>query len=87
MSELRPRSFKPVVELHAFMQGPRMHVAAVLENTFTYEVYSLGIVGQERIMKFGKRNGLKAIMYALRAVGLDLLSEVAQEVLEAVRAL
>jgi len=87
LSKLRPWPLKPVVGSHAFTHESGIHVAAVLENPFTYEAYSPSIVGRERIIKFGKHSGIKAIMYALRAAGLDLPSEVAREVLEEVKRL
>jgi isopropylmalate/homocitrate/citramalate synthase len=87
LSKLRPWPLKPVVGLHAFTHESGIHVAAVLENPFTYEAYSPSVVGRERVIKFGKHSGIKAIMYALRTVGLDSSSELAQEVLEEVKRL
>jgi isopropylmalate/homocitrate/citramalate synthase len=87
LSGLKPWPLKPVVGLHAFMHESGIHVAAVLENPFTYEAYSPNIVGRERVIKFGKHSGIKAIAHALRAAGLDVSSEVAREVLEEVKRL
>jgi len=87
LSKLSPWPLKPVVGLHAFTHKSGIHVAAVLENPFTYEAYSPRIVGRERVIKFGKHSGIKAISYALRSAGLDLSSELAQEVLEEVKRL
>jgi isopropylmalate/homocitrate/citramalate synthase len=87
LSKLKPWPLKPIVGLHAFMHESGIHVAAVLENPFTYEAYSPSIVGRERIIKFGKHSGIKAITYALRTLGLDASSELAREVLEGVKRL
>ncbi len=87
LSKLRPWPLKPVVGLHAFMHESGIHVAAVLENPFTYEAYSPSIVGRERAIKFGKHSGIKAISYALKVAGLDISSELAREVLEEVKRL
>jgi len=87
LSKLRPWPLKPVVGLYAFMHESGIHVAAVLENPFTYEAYSPSIVGRERAIKFGKHSGVKAIAYALRTMGLDASAEVVRGVLEEVKRL
>jgi len=87
LSKLKPWPLKPVVGSHAFTHESGIHVAAVLENPFTYEAYSPSIVGRERAIKFGKHSGIKAITYALRAIGLNVSAEVAREVLERVKRL
>lgn len=84
---LRPWPLKPIVGSHAFTHESGIHVAAVLENPFTYEPYSPRILGVDRSIKFGKHSGTKAIIYALRGVGIELSTEEAREVLEEVRRL
>lgn len=84
---LRPWPLKPVVGPHAFTHESGIHVAAVLENPFTYEPYSPKLLGIDRSIKFGKHSGTKAIIYALRTIGVDLSVEEAREVLEEVKKL
>lgn len=84
---LKPWPLKPVVGPHAFTHESGIHVAAVFENPFTYEPYSPRILGIDRSIRFGKHSGTKAIIYALRTVGMELSVEEAQKVLTEVKKL
>ncbi|RLF20227.1 MAG: homoaconitate hydratase [Thermoprotei archaeon] len=85
ISGLTPWPLKPIVGSNAFSHESGIHVAAVLENPFTYEPYSPSMIGVERRILFGKHSGLKAVQHALRLMGLNPPRNVAEKVLEEVK--
>lgn len=87
ISGLRPWPLKPIVGSNAFTHESGIHVAAVLENPFTYEPYSPELIGAERKIRFGKHSGTKAIQYALRSIGMNPSREEVERVLEEVKRL
>ncbi|MHC1600731.1 MAG: homocitrate synthase family protein [Candidatus Nezhaarchaeales archaeon] len=87
ISGLKPWPLKPIVGSNAFTHESGIHVAAVLENPFTYEPYSPSIIGIERQIKFGKHSGIKAIQYALKSIGINPSKEEAEEVLREIKSL
>jgi len=54
---------KPVVGTNAFAHESGIHVAAVLEEPRTYELYSPEMVGAARHIIIGKHTGAKTLRY------------------------
>ncbi|ABK15305.1 homocitrate synthase family protein [Methanothrix thermoacetophila] len=63
---------KAVVGDNAFAHESGIHVAAVLEEPRTYELYSPEMVGAERRIIIGKHTGAKALKYITKKMGYDL---------------
>ncbi len=63
---------KAVVGENAFTHESGIHVAAVLEEPRTYELYSPEMVGSSRRIIIGKHTGAKALKYITRKMGYDL---------------
>lgn len=63
---------KAVVGTNAFAHESGIHVAAVLEEPRTYELYSPEMVGADRRIIIGKHTGAKALKYITRKMGYDL---------------
>lgn len=63
---------KAVVGDHAFAHESGIHIAALLENDRTYEVFSPGMVGGQREFILGKHSGSKALCYMARQIGYTL---------------
>jgi methanogen homocitrate synthase len=63
---------KAVVGANAFAHESGIHVAAVLEEPRTYELYSPELVGSERRFVIGKHTGAKALKYITKRMGYDL---------------
>ncbi|HOT06790.1 MAG: 2-isopropylmalate synthase [Methanosaeta sp. PtaB.Bin039] len=63
---------KAVVGANAFAHESGIHVAAVLEEPRTYELYSPEMVGADRRIVIGKHTGAKALKYITKKMGYDL---------------
>jgi methanogen homocitrate synthase len=68
---LMPKN-KAVVGENAFAHESGIHVAAVLEEPRTYELYSPEMVGSARRIIIGKHTGAKALKYITKKMGYDL---------------
>jgi methanogen homocitrate synthase len=63
---------KAVVGTNAFAHESGIHVAAVLEEPRTYELYSPELVGAARHIIIGKHTGAKALRYITQRMGYHL---------------
>lgn len=63
---------KAVVGANAFAHESGIHVAAVLEEPRTYELYSPELVGAARHIIIGKHTGAKALKYITQRMGYYL---------------
>ena len=63
---------KPVVGANAFAHESGIHVAAVLENPMTYELFSPEMVGGKREIIIGKHTGSKALKGVVEKLGYNL---------------
>ena len=63
---------KAVVGKNAFAHESGIHVAAVLEEPRTYELYSPELVGAARHIIIGKHTGSKALKYITQRMGYYL---------------
>ncbi|HOO53319.1 MAG TPA: homocitrate synthase family protein [Methanothrix sp.] len=63
---------KAVVGENAFAHESGIHVAAVLEEPRTYELYSPEMVGSARRIIIGKHTGARALKYITQKMGYDL---------------
>ena len=52
-----------MVGLNAFSHESGIHIAAVLEEAETYELFSPDLVGNKRRIVIGKHTGKKALQY------------------------
>ena len=68
-SRLRLSKNKPIVGLNAFSHESGIHVAAVLEEPETYELFSPDLVGNKRRIVIGKHTGKKALQYVIAELG------------------
>ncbi len=66
---------KPIVGANAFAHESGIHVAAVLENPMTYELYTPEMVGSKREIIIGKHTGSKALKGVVQKMGYDLSRE------------
>ncbi len=66
-----PRT-KPVVGANAFAHESGIHVAAVMEEPMTYELFAPELVGGKRDIIIGKHTGSKALASVVRKMGYDL---------------
>jgi len=66
-----PRN-KAVVGENAFAHESGIHVAAVLEEPRTYELYSPEMVGADRRFVIGKHTGAKALKHITKKMGYEL---------------
>jgi methanogen homocitrate synthase len=69
-----PRT-KPVVGANAFAHESGIHVAAVLEEPMTYELFAPEMVGGKREIIIGKHTGTKALKGVVEKMGYDLTHE------------
>lgn len=72
---------KAVVGDHAFAHESGIHIAALLENDRTYEVFSPELVGGKREFILGKHSGGKALCYMARQMGYTLSEAETNQVL------
>jgi len=63
---------KAVVGDNSFAHESGIHVAAVLEEPRTYELYSPEMVGSGRRIIIGKHTGARALKYITKKMGYDL---------------
>ena len=71
-SEVPVARNKAVVGTNAFAHESGIHVAAVLEEPRTYELYSPELVGAARHIIIGKHTGAKALKYITQRMGYRL---------------
>jgi len=69
-----PRT-KAIVGSNAFAHESGIHVAAVLEEPMTYELFSPEMVGAKREYIIGKHTGTKALKGVVQKMGYDLSHE------------
>ena len=72
---------KAVVGDHAFAHESGIHIAALLENDRTYELFSPGLVGGRREFILGKHSGGAALCYMARQMGFTLSKAETDQVL------
>ncbi len=66
---------KPIVGANAFAHESGIHVAAVLEEPMTYELFSPEMVGAKREIIIGKHTGTKALKSVVHKMGYNLTHE------------
>ncbi|MCL7410688.1 MAG: homocitrate synthase family protein [Methanosarcinaceae archaeon] len=71
-SKVLPAVNKAVVGRNAFRHESGIHVAAILEEPQTYELYSPEMVGGKRNLVVGKHTGTKALQGIVRDMGYIL---------------
>lgn len=76
---------KAVVGANAFAHESGIHVAAVLEEPRTYELYSPELVGAARHIIIGKHTGAKALKYITQRMGYYLKDEELNDLSERVK--
>ncbi|MDM7933786.1 MAG: homocitrate synthase family protein [Methanothrix sp.] len=76
---------KAVVGENAFAHESGIHVAAVLEEPRTYELYSPEMVGAARHIIIGKHTGAKALRYITQRMGYRLRDEELRDLSERVK--
>ena len=76
---------KAVVGSNAFAHESGIHVAAVLEEPRTYELYSPEMVGAARHIIIGKHTGAKALKYISERMGYHLKEEEVCQLAEKVK--
>ncbi|HEY9246148.1 MAG TPA: homoaconitate hydratase, partial [Candidatus Methanoperedens sp.] len=69
-----PRT-KPIVGSNAFAHESGIHVAAVLEEPMTYELFTPEMVGGKREIIIGKHTGSKALKGVVQKMGYNLSRE------------
>ncbi len=79
-----PRT-KPIVGANAFAHESGIHVAAVLEEPMTYELFSPEMVGAKRDIIIGKHTGTKALKGVVQKMGYNLSHEQMCELLDKVK--
>ena len=72
---------KAVVGDHAFAHESGIHIAALLENDRTYELFSPELVGGRREFILGKHSGGAALCYMARQMGFTLSKAETDQVL------
>jgi|SRR5271157_352195 len=86
-SGIRVAKNKAVVGANAFAHESGIHIAALLENDRTYELYSAEMVGGHREFILGKHSGNKALCYMARQLGFTLSRAETDLVLEEIKRL
>lgn len=79
-----PRT-KPIVGANAFAHESGIHVAAVLEEPMTYELFAPEMVGAKREIIIGKHTGSKALKGVVQKMGYNLTHEQMCELLDKVK--
>ncbi len=77
---------KSIVGDHAFAHESGIHIAALIEDSSTYEYIHPNLVGGERHYLLGKHTGKKAIAHILQSMGHDLGEEQICWILDQVKA-
>jgi methanogen homocitrate synthase len=80
-SGIRLAKNKAVVGDHAFAHESGIHIAALLENDRTYELFSPELVGGRREFILGKHSGGAALCYMARQMGFTLSKAETDQVL------
>jgi methanogen homocitrate synthase len=78
---------KAIVGANAFAHESGIHIAALLENDRTYELFSPELVGGSREFILGKHSGSKALCYMARQMGYALSKAETDIVLEEIKRL
>ena len=76
---------KPIVGVNAFSHESGIHVAAVLEEPRTYELFPPELVGNKRRIVVGKHTGKKALQYVIAELGYKPTRDELCEILESVK--
>ncbi|MDV0447271.1 2-isopropylmalate synthase [Methanosarcinaceae archaeon Ag5] len=71
-SKIEPAINKAVVGENAFSHESGIHVAAILENPRTYELFLPEMVGGQRNLIVGKHTGTKALAGIIKSMGYTL---------------
>ncbi|MBN2488746.1 MAG: homoaconitate hydratase [Methanosarcinaceae archaeon] len=74
-SGIYPAVNKAIVGKHAFSHESGIHVAAILEEPRTYELFSPEMVGSKRNLIVGKHTGTKALKGIIKDMGYSLERE------------
>jgi methanogen homocitrate synthase len=86
-SGVRTAKNKAVSGRNAFVHESGIHVAALLEDPTTYELFPPKLVGARRKFVLGKHTGKKAVMHIAGGMGYPLNEEEAGMVLEKVKSI
>jgi methanogen homocitrate synthase len=78
-------ALKPVVGENAFRHESGIHIAAILEDSETYELFPPALVGGERRFILGKHTGKKALEHEVARLGYHLEEPQICRVLEMVK--
>ena len=78
---------KPVVGAHAFSHESGIHIAAILEDPQTYELFLPEMVGGQRRFILGKHTGKKALEHVVGSLGYSLNEKQICQVLDEVKEL
>jgi methanogen homocitrate synthase len=78
-------ALKPVVGENAFRHESGIHIAAILEDSETYELFPPTLVGGERRFILGKHTGKKALEHEVARLGYHLEEPQICRVLEMVK--
>jgi len=78
---------KPVVGDHAFSHESGIHIAAILEDPQTYELFLPEMVGGQRRFILGKHTGKKALEHVVTSLGYSLNEKQICAVLDEVKEL
>lgn len=70
----------PIVGRNAFRHKSGTHIAAILANPATYELFPPKVVGNMRRIIFGEASGKNAVTYMLQTLGLTISKQEAQKV-------
>jgi methanogen homocitrate synthase len=76
---------KAVVGDHAFAHESGIHVAAILEEPSTYELFSPEMIGGKRNLIIGKHTGTKALKGIVQIMGYDMNHDQLCKLLEKVK--
>ncbi|MCX9027357.1 MAG: homocitrate synthase family protein [Candidatus Methanoperedens sp.] len=76
---------KAIVGANAFAHESGIHVAAVLEEPMTYELFAPEMVGAKREIIIGKHTGSKALKGVVQKMGYDLTHEQMSTLLDKVK--
>lgn len=76
---------KPIVGANAFAHESGIHVAAVLEEPMTYELFAPEMVGGRREIVIGKHTGTKALKSVVHKMGHNLSHDQMCVILEKVK--
>jgi methanogen homocitrate synthase len=71
-SGIYPAVNKAIIGKHAFSHESGIHVAAILEEPRTYELFSPEMVGSKRNLIVGKHTGTKALKGIIKDMGYSL---------------